>query len=73
MSPVLRIGIWVVRAAVLLVLVVWAGFALANTFEVHVLVVHDGNIRTGDRIHGPEVNVLLDRAGQSVVLGLRNT
>lgn len=40
--------------------------------ELHVISVFDGSIRTGNRIHGPEVQVSVNRAGQSVVLGLGN-
>lgn len=38
--------------------------------ELHVVGVYEGNIRTGERIHGPEVRVNIDRRGESVILAL---
>lgn len=41
-----------------------------NTRELHFFAAHQGSIRTGDRIHGPEVTIDVNRPGKSVILAL---
>ena len=44
--------------------------AQENARELHLFAAYEGNIRTGDRIHGPEVEIEVSRPGQTVILAL---
>ncbi|MGL4319927.1 MAG: hypothetical protein ACRCS3_03620 [Paracoccaceae bacterium] len=43
---------------------------LASDTEVHAIGVYEGAVRTGDVLHGPEVNITIDRPGMNVTLML---
>ena len=59
-----------VSSLVLLILFAFNSALFAQEVELHVVGVYEGNEKTGERIHGPEVHVRVERTDVPVVLAL---